>query len=143
MSYVCESIMPKISLEERIEMSISRSKPNVFIRKEFDKFGGYDQVGRALRAIATKGLLVKAGYGVYVKARRSSLTGQPVPVIPLVQIGLEALSKMGVNADVGTSAKDYMEGKSTQLPVAPVVNVGKARVVRKIGFGGKQVRYER
>lgn len=135
--------MPKMNLEERIEMSIARSKPNVFLRKEFDKFGGYDQVGRALRAVMLKGLLVKAGYGIYVKAKKSSITGNPIPVVPLVQIGLEALTKMGVDADVGSSAREYMTGKSTQLPVAAVVNVGKARIARKIGFGGKQIRYER
>ena len=49
--------MPKFSLEERIEMSIARSKPNVFIRKDFEKFGEYDQVGRALRYVMLKGLL--------------------------------------------------------------------------------------
>lgn len=135
--------MPKMSLAERIEMSISRSKPNVFLRKDFDRFGGYDQVGRALRAVLLKGILIKAGYGVYVKAKKSSLTGNPIPVIPLVQVGLEALSKMGVDADLGSSAKEYMQGKSTQMPVSAVVNVGKARVSRKIGFGGKQLRYER
>lgn len=135
--------MSKLNLESRIEMSISRSKPNVFLRKDFDRFGGYDQVGRALRSVMLKGLLIKAGYGIYVKAKKSSITGNLIPVVPLVQVGLEALSKMGVDADLGRSAKNYMEGKSTQMPVADVVNVGKARVTRKIGFGGKQLRYEK
>jgi len=135
--------MPKFSLEERIAMSISRSKPNVFLRKDFEKFGEYDQVGRALRSVLLKGLLVKAGYGIYVKARKSSLTGKPIPVVPLVQLGLEALSKMGVAADLGSSAKEYMAGKTTQMPVAPVVSIGNARVARKIGFGGKQIRFEK
>lgn len=135
--------MPKFSLEERIEMSIARSKPNVFLRKDFDKFGGYDQVGRALRSTVLKGLLVKAGYGIYVKAKRSSITGNPIPVVPLIQLGLEALTKMGIEADLGVSARDYMSGKSTQMPIAPVVNIGKARIARKIGFGGKQIRYEK
>jgi hypothetical protein len=143
MSYFCEVIMPKINLEERIEMSIARSKPNVFLRKEFDRFGGYDQVGRALRAAIRKGFLVKAGYGIYVKAKKSSITGNFIPVVPLVQVGIEALSKMGVEADVGASAKEYMTGKATQLPMAPVVNIGKSRIARKIGFGGKQIRYEK
>ena len=134
--------MPKMNLAERIEMSIARSKSNVFLRKDFDKFGGYDQVGRALRSVMLRGLLVKAGYGIYVKAKKSSLTGKPIPVVTLVQIGLEALTKMGVDADVGSSAKEYMMGKSTQMPVAAVVNVGKARIVRKIGFGGKRIRYK-
>ena len=132
-----------MTIEERIESSLLRSKANVFVRKDFDKFGGYDQVGRALRMVIAKGLLVKAGYGVYVKARNSSLTGNPVPVISLMQIGIQALAKLGVAADVGSSAKEYMEGKTTQMPMAAVVNIGKARVSRKIGFGSKSIRYER
>lgn len=135
--------MPKFNLEERIEMSIARSKPNVFLRKYFDKFGGYDQVGRALRATVLKGLLVRAGYGIYVKAKKSSITGNAIPVLSLVQLGLEALAEMGVEVDLGMSAKDYMSGKSTQMPVAPVIHIGKARIARKIGFGGKQIRYEK
>ena len=96
-----------------------------------------------MRSIMLKGFLVKAGYGIYVKAKKSSLTGKPIPVIQLVELGLEALSKMGIDADLGVSAKEYMAGKSTQLPVAPIVNIGSSRVVRKIGFAGKQIRYEK
>jgi hypothetical protein len=143
LSYVCGEIMPKVTLEERIEMSITRSKPNVFLRKDFERFGGYDQVGRALRSVMLKGLLLKAGYGVYVKARKSSITGNPIPVIPLVQVGLEALVKMGVPADIGSSAKQYMSGETTQMPVAAVVNIGKSRVARKLSLGGKELRYEK
>ena len=81
-----------MSTEERVERYLLRSKDNVFVRKDFEKFGGYDQVGRALRCAVQKGLLVKAGYGVYVKARESSVTGKPVPVLSLIEIGLFALS---------------------------------------------------
>lgn len=56
--------MPKFTVEERLEQSLKRSKANVFLRKDFDKLGGYDQVGRALREVTRKGKLVKAGYGV-------------------------------------------------------------------------------
>jgi hypothetical protein len=95
MSYLCKKIMAKMTLEERIAMSLQKSAAKVYLRQDFDKFGGYDQVGRALRAVMRRGLLVKAGYGVYVKARPSSLTGKPVPVVPLVEIGLAALTKLG------------------------------------------------
>ncbi len=131
-----------MTLEERIEMSLQRSAAKVFLRKEFDRFGGYDQVGRALRSVINKGLLIKAGYGVYVKAKKSTLTGKPVPVVPLIEIGLEALTKLGVKPELGTSAKEYMEGKTTQMPMSTVLNVGNSRVSRRIGFGSKSIRYE-
>lgn len=135
--------MSKLSIEERIEQKLQRSQANVFIRKEFDRLGGYDQVGRALRGAMKKGVLVRAGYGVYVKARQSSLTGKPVPVVSLMEIGLQILSKLGVKADVGSSAREYRDGKTTQMPMADVVSVGKARVSRRIGFGNKIIRYEK
>jgi hypothetical protein len=129
-------------LEERIEMSLRRSACKVFVRKDFDKFGGYDQVGRALRGVINKGLLIKAGYGVYVKAKPSTLTGKPIPVVPLIEVGLEALTKLGVKPELGTAAKDYRDGRTTQMPMSTVLNVGSSRISRRIGFGKKSIRYE-
>ncbi len=134
--------MPKMTLEERIEMSLRRSASKVFVRKDFDKFGGYDQVGRALRGVINKGLLIKAGYGVYVKAKTSTLTGKPIPVVPLIEVGLEALTKLGVKPELGTAAQDYRDGKTTQMPMSAVLNVGSSRISRRIGFGKKSIRYE-
>jgi len=134
--------VPKMTLEERIEMSLRRSASKVFVRKDFDKFGGYDQVGRALRGVINKGLLIKAGYGVYVKAKTSKLTGKPIPVVPLIEVGLEALTKLGVKPELGTAAKDYRDGKTTQMPMSAVLNVGSSRISRRIGFGKKSIRYE-
>lgn len=142
LSYFCRTNMPRVTLEERIEMSLRRSAAKVFLRKEFDRFGGYDQVGRALRNTIKRGLLIKAGYGVYVKARPSTLTGKPIPVVPLIEIGLEALTKLGVKPDLGTAAKEYRDGKTTQIPMSTVLNVGKSRVCRQIGFGSKSIRFE-
>ena len=143
MSYFCGVIMSRMTIEERIERSINTSAADVFLRRNFEKFGGYDQVGRALRAIIARGRLVKAGYGVYVRARRSSLTGNAVPAVPLVQIGFAVLSRLGIKAGLGSSALDYMEGKTTQMPMAAVINVGKSRISRKIGIGSRAIRYER
>ena len=134
--------MPKMTLEKRIEMSLRRSASKVFVRKDFDKFGGYDQVGRALRGVINKGLLIKAGYGVYVKAKTSTLTGKPIPVVPLIEVGLEALTKLGVKPELGTAAQDYRDGKTTQMPMSAVLNVGSSRISRRIGFGKKSIRYE-
>ena len=131
-----------MTLEERIEMSLRRSASKVCVRKDFDKFGGYDQVGRALRGVINKGLLIKAGYGVYVKAKTSTLTGKPIPVVPLIEVGLEALTKLGVKPGLGTAAQDYRDGKTTQMPMSAVLNVGSSRISRRIGFGKKSIRYE-
>jgi hypothetical protein len=132
-----------MTIQEKIEKNIRRSAGNVFLRKDFDRFGGYDQVGRALRGVISKGMLVRAGYGIYVKARESSTSGNPIPIVPLMSIGLEALKKLGVEADVGRSARELRDGVSTQIPVATVIDVRKSRIKRKIGFGKRMIRYER
>jgi hypothetical protein len=131
------------TIQACIEKYLARSKSAVFVRKDFESFGSNSQTGRALREIVKQGGLVKAWYGIYVKARASGITGNPVPVISLIEIGLQVLSKLGVPADFGRSDKAYMEGKTTQMPMSTVVNVGKSRVSRKIGFGKKHVRYEK
>lgn len=130
-------------LEGRIVASINRSKSEVFLRKDFNSFGSYGKVGNALRSIVKRRLLVRVGYGIYAKAKPSVLTGNPIPQASLVEIGLEAMQKLGVKADLGKSARDYRDGKSTQIPVATVLSVGKARVKRRIGFGKRFIRYER
>lgn len=135
--------VPRMSVEARIRASIRRSKCKVFLRKDFAKFGNYGQVGRALHVILKDGVLVRLGYGIYAKARPSSLSGKPIPQETLIVIGLEAMRKLGIKADIGQAARDYRDGKSTQIPMATVLSVGKVRVTRKIGFGKRFILYER
>lgn len=71
------------------------------------------------------------------------MSGKPVPVVSLVEVGLQALEKLGVKADVASSARAYRDGATTQMPMAAVVSVGKARVSRRVGFGNKTIRYEK
>lgn len=44
---------------------------------------------------------------------------------------------------MGSSARAYRDGATTQMPMAAVVSVGKARVSRRLGFGNKTIRYEK
>jgi hypothetical protein len=135
--------MPTFTVQERIESSLSRCSETVFLRRDFNRFGGYDQVGRALNGMVARGLVVRAGHGIYVKARKSSLTGNPVQVEPLAAIGAAVLAKLGVEARPSSAAADYAAGRTTQMPMADALRIGKARVSRKIGFGSKVLRLDR
>lgn len=134
--------MSKATVKERISTSLGSSKDGVFLRKEFDSFGDYRQVSRAVSELVADGMLVRVGYGVYARGRKSSLSNRTVPVATLVSIGLEAMRKLGVKADVGKEARALRDGLSTQVPMLPIISVGKSRVRRKIGFGKKAVVYE-
>ncbi len=135
--------MAKATTKDRISASVRTVSGKVFVRSDFDKFGDYRQVSRAVRDLTKSGVLVRVGYGVYTKARPSTISGNPVPVESLTTIGLEVMKKLGINADLGKEARALREGKSTQVPMAAIISVGKSRVRRKIVFGNRQVVYEK
>ncbi len=130
-------------LEERIKRSIAQRKDDVFVRKEFDQFGSQSQVSRALKQLLLESKLVKLGVGIYAKAKPSVLSGKPIPVRPVDVLATDALKKLGVDVGPSRLTKDYNDGKSTQVPAGTVLNVGKRRISRKIGFGGRYIKYEK
>lgn len=56
-----------INLQQRIQHHIESSQKSVFSRDAFEQFGGYDQVGRALRKLCASGILCKPAKGIYAK----------------------------------------------------------------------------
>lgn len=135
--------MPKFTVKDRVIAKIKRSPSSVFLRKEFDRLGDYRQVSRAINEAAASGVLIKVGFGLYAKARPSTISGKPVPTVPLLNIGLEVMQKIGVKADVGKDIVALREGRSTQIPMLPIINIGKSRVSRKIAVGSRQIIYEK
>lgn len=135
--------MSQATVKEKVIAKIKRSASSVFLRMEFDKLGDYRQVSRAVKEVADSGMLVRVGFGLYARARPSTLDGSPVPTTPLLNIGLEVMQKIGVKAAVGNDAKALREGRSTQVPMLPIINVGKSRVSRKIAVGNRRVIYEK
>lgn len=133
--------MLSATVKERIAAHLRASKDCVFLRSEFDHFGDYRQVSRAVKDLSADGMIVRVGYGIYARGRKSSLSNMTVPDATLVTIGLEAMRKLGVKADVGKEARALRDGLSTQVPMLPIISVGNSRVRRKIGFGKRTVVY--
>lgn len=130
-------------LIDRVKNRVSRRSSKVFLRADFADLGGYDQVGRALRRLVRDGVLLSIGYGLYAKARRSSLSGTTIPDGDAIQLALEALDRLGVKATVANIVRANAERKTTQLLGVPMVNVGAQRITRTIQFLGRPVLYER
>lgn len=128
---------------DRINRSLGNRTDDVFLRGEFDRFGSAAQVGRALGKLKQSGKLVQLGVGVYAKAKPSVLSGKPIPYRPLEELAPIALKKLGVTVRPGRRVIDYNTGRTTQVPSGVIVDVGKQRVTRKLGFNGKLVQYER
>lgn len=129
-------------LEKRIARRVARKNSNVFLRRDFEDLGGYDQVGRALKRLTAKGKLVKIGYGLYARTTVSPISGKTVAAKPLPSLTLEALERLDVEAMPSTFAQANTAGVSTQVPTGRVIAV-RSRISRKIGYDGKYVSFER
>lgn len=132
------------TLQEKIEARIARKRDDVFLSREFMDLGGEDQVLRVLRTLVKKGNLVRLGYGVYGRAIRSRLSGEPILYNPNGFVGAarQALNKLGVIWEPTEAEHAYNEGRSTQVPVNPVVKV-KGRFSRQLRYGNMELALER
>ncbi len=132
-----------VNLVHRLKRSLANRRDDVFLRAEFSAFGSPAQVSRALLALQDEGVLIRLGVGVYVKAKPSVLNGEPIPIKPLEVLAPEILAKLGIQSGPSRQTSAYNDGLSTQVPAGIVLNTGKRRIRRKLGFNGKQVQYER
>ena len=131
----------RLTLEDRIARRIARKSANVFLRNDFADLGDYGQVGRVLRRLATKGQLIRIGYGLYAKIKPSLLTGELVPAVTLPKLGQEALARLKVKTAPSTAELAYRAGQSTQVPTDRLIGV-RGRISRKIGYKGAYLQYE-
>jgi len=131
-----------MNITDRIKRSVQRRHELVLRPADFQAFGSEASVKRALKELVDQGLLVRLGVGLYAKAKRSVLSGQPIPACPLEVLGPMALAWLGVELRESTRTREYNAGRTTQVPTGIVVNTGRRRITRKIGFNGKFVEYE-
>ena len=130
------------TLEEKVLLRVSLKRGSVFVRDDFMDLGEYDQVGRVLRQLVAKKKLIKIGYGLYAKAKPSTLSKEIIPQAPLPTLAREALAKLKVKTGLSVYDKEYNSGKSTQVPTGRVIAV-QSRITRKIGYNGVYIGYER
>lgn len=131
-----------MNITERIRRSIRNRSDLVFRPSDFLPFGSEASVKRALKDLTNLGVLVRLGMGIYAKAKPSVISGKPIPIQPLEVLGPQALNKLGVRLKESIQTANYNSGRSTQIPTGLVINIGKQRVSRKIGFNGKFLQYE-
>lgn len=128
-------------LEKRIQYRIKKSNDSVFMLPDFLDMSDRDQVMRALRKLIQKGLIIKVGQGVYVKAVKSLISNKYIPVLTLQEIGKAVAQKLKIKVIPNKFEVWYNEGKSSQVPTGLVISV-LGRINRKIGFDGIYIKYE-
>lgn len=131
-----------MNITDRIRRSIRNRAELVFRPADFMPFGSEASVKRALKDLTDLGVLVRLGVGIYAKAKPSIISGKPIPILPIEVLGPQALTKLGVRLKASIQTTEYNSGRSTQIPTGLVVNIGKQRISRKIGFNGKFLQYE-
>jgi hypothetical protein len=99
---------------------------------------------RVLRSMVREKRLVRLGYGVYGRAVVSRLTGEPLLYSPNGFLGAarQALTKLGVTWEPTEAERAYNDGRSTQIPVNPVVRV-KGRFSRRLRDGNMELVLQR
>jgi hypothetical protein len=137
--------MPKRrTLRDRIEERIARRRDDVFLTRESRDLGGEGRVGRVLRKFVRDGKLLRLGYGVYGRAEKSRLSGEPMLTARggFIDAARQALDKLGVQWEPTEFQRAYNEGRSTQVPVNPGVRV-KGRFARQLRYQDTELRLER
>lgn len=68
MSHVDKVEMMEATLKERLKNSIKKSRKKVFLREDFSRLGGTNrQLSRALSELQNEQVVVRAGYGLYMR----------------------------------------------------------------------------
>lgn len=132
-----------MTVESLVRRYLARTRSPVVLRRELRDFGSASQLSVALRSLMAEGVVVRIGTGIYAKAKPSVLSGKPIPVSPIEVLAPLALRKLGVRVQEPQRVREYNSGRTTQVPTGLVVNTGRRRITRKLGFNGKLVEYER
>lgn len=128
------------SLDTKIVKAINRIKSTTIMRKDLEKLGGYDQIGRSLRKLVRNKKLLRLGYGVYAKTKISPLSGNVIPAAPIDAIGKEVLKKL--KKKFSQPFEDaYNKGISDQIPTGRLFLV-EGRINRKLAYQGKKIYFE-
>lgn len=132
----------KGTLQSKIQYRIKRSKCAVFVRKDFEDIGVYNSIGRILKELVKEGQLLHLGYGAYARAKKSSISGQLIPEIPLRDLAIETMKKLKIKPMPSSADQAYNKGLTTQVPTGRVIGVNR-RVSRKLGYNGAYVAFEK
>ncbi len=131
------------TMRERIAARIAERRDDAFLTAEFSDLGGERQVLRALRALVDDGQLIRLGYGVYGRVEISRLTNQPMLTGDgFGSVARLVLDKLNVRWEPSTAERDYNEGRSTQVPMTPLVKL-RGRFSRRLRYQTMELAFER
>jgi hypothetical protein len=130
-----------MTIQDKIQTRVKRAKRSVFLRSDFKDIADYDQVGRGIRNLVREGLLMKIGYGLYVRARKNRISGKLMPDNAAGADGvlIEAMERLGVGYKFDELSRMNFSGQSTQIPANVKIIPIDPRFTRKISVGKQRV----
>lgn len=133
-----------MTIAGRIKRSVSNRKGvYFFFTSDFASFGSRRGVQDALRVLVESGFLERFSLGMYAKTEWNEYARKRVPVMPLSCLAPMALERKGFRIELGKIAKEYAEGKSTQIPNMNIYEIGSQRISRKFLLCGRTIYYEK
>ena len=120
---------------------IERLPSRVVLRQDIADLGSSRQVSRALDTLVKHGNLVKIGYGIYAKTKKSVMTGDSYLPGGFLAIGREALTRLGIKWRASEAESAYNRGKTQQVPANPSTKL-QTRFRRKLSYRGMEMRFE-
>lgn len=131
-----------IKFKYEVLQRIEQMPGQVILRKDVSDMGNKLRVDRALAALIKLGKIIRIGYGVYAKAEMTLWLDEPVITGQGFDSAcLEALNRLQVKWELARVAKDYNEGRSTQVPVRTMVRL-KSRFRGHLADGNKFLFFE-
>ncbi|MCA8105033.1 MULTISPECIES: type IV toxin-antitoxin system AbiEi family antitoxin domain-containing protein [Burkholderia] len=122
-----------MNLDSKLLMSLKKRSGNVVLRRELAGLGSSSHLSTALQRLVAEGRLTRLGAGVYAKTD-SDLEGNARFAVGNEVLLREALGKLGV--EVIDVTIQHENGRTVCL-----VNTGRSRISRKLGWGNITVRY--
>ena len=134
-------VTPENTIRYKAINRIGQLPSAVVLRQDLQDLGSDRQVSRAFKTLVDDGIIVKIGYGVYAKAKKSSITDDQYLPGGFLAVGREALSRLGIQWKVSEAEQQYNLGNTQQVPANPPTKLTE-RFRRQLSYRGMEMRFE-
>ena len=134
-------VITENTIRSRALERIKQLPSTVVLRQDVEDLGSARQVSRALESLVGLGEIVKLGYGIYAKPKKSTITDDRYLPGGFLVVCREALTRLGIMWHASDAELEYNLGKTQQVPVNSSTKLD-TRFRRKLSYRGMEMRFE-
>tara|TARA_Y100000590_G_scaffold348197_1_gene399118 strand:+ start:378 stop:842 length:465 start_codon:yes stop_codon:yes gene_type:complete len=131
-----------LKTRDKILKRINQSSDSIFLLSDFDYLSNRATISRILSSLCEKKYIARISNGIFVKVRKSVVTGNIILDDQLDNLARIALNRLGYETGEAFYQRLYKEGKTSQVPLGLVVGVKGKQPTRKFKFNGYSVNIE-